>query len=72
MIPTAAYRVGITKRTYTHLLRHSFLTNALRSGVNPLILSQIAGHSSMKMLEKHYSHLNVQDAYNALLKITRG
>jgi integrase/recombinase XerD len=70
MIRTTAKRAGITKRTYTHLMRHSFLTNGLRGGVSPLILAQIAGHSSLKMLEKHYSHLNVQDAYQAIAKLT--
>jgi site-specific recombinase XerD len=70
MIHSSAQRAGITKRTYTHLLRHSFLTNGLRGGVNPLILAQIAGHSSLQMLERHYSHLNVQDAYDAIVKLT--
>ena len=68
-IDTAAERAGLTaKRVHPHLLRHSFITNALRAGVNPLVLSRIVGHSSLRMIEQVYSHLNAGDSYEAMMR----
>lgn len=53
---------------HPHLLRHSFVTNALRAGINPLLLSQIAGHGSMRMIGQVYSHLNAGDGYEAMMR----
>jgi integrase len=49
-------------------MRHSFITNGLRSGVSPLILAQVVGHTSMRMIEQVYSHLNAGDGYDALAR----
>jgi len=69
LIDHAAERAGLDpKRVHPHLLRHSFVTNALRAGINPLLLSQIAGHSSMRMIEQVYSHLNAGDSYEAMMR----
>jgi integrase/recombinase XerD len=67
LVRSAAERARITKRVYPHLLRHSFVTNALRGGMNPMLVAQIAGHRSLRMIERVYSHLNADDAYNALV-----
>lgn len=69
LVRSAAERAGITKRVNTHLLRHSFITNALRAGMNPLILARIAGHSSLRMIDQVYSHLNTTDTYEAMLRM---
>jgi integrase len=69
LVRSAAERAGITKRVHTHLLRHSFITNALRAGMNPLILARIAGHSSLRMIDQVYSHLNTTDTYEAMLRM---
>lgn len=69
LIDHAAERAGLDpKRVHPHLLRHSFVTNALRAGINPLLLSQIVGHSSMRMIEQVYSHLNAGDSYEAMMR----
>jgi integrase len=69
IVEHAAVRAGLEARNvHPHLFRHSFITNALRAGVSPLILSQVAGHSSMRMIEQVYSHLNAGDSYDALLR----
>jgi integrase/recombinase XerD len=69
LIEHAAMRAGLdARKVHPHLLRHSFITNALRAGVSPLILTQIAGHRSMRMVEQVYSHLNAKDSYEALLR----
>jgi integrase len=62
-------RAGITKRVYTHLLRHSFITNALRAGMSPILVAKVAGHSSLRMIERVYSHLTTDDAYNAMVEM---
>lgn len=69
LIRSATARAGITKRVHTHLLRHSFITNALRAGMNPIILSKIAGHTSLRMIDQVYSHLNTTDSYEAMLRM---
>lgn len=71
LVRGAAERAGIKKRVHTHLLRHSFITNALRSGMNPLILAKIAGHSSLRMIDQVYSHLNTSDTYDAMISMLR-
>jgi integrase len=68
LVRGAANRARITKKVDTHLLRHSMITNALRAGMNPLLLSRIVGHSSLRMIEQVYSHLNTSDAYEAMLE----
>jgi integrase/recombinase XerD len=69
LVARAADHAGIKKRVYTHLLRHSFITNALRSGMSPLLVAKIAGHSSLRMIERVYSHLNTDDAYDAMMEM---
>jgi integrase len=69
LVRNAADRAGISKRVHTHLLRHSFITNALRAGMNPLILAKIAGHSSLRMIDQVYSHLNTTDTYEAMIRM---
>jgi integrase/recombinase XerD len=69
LVRSAAKRAGITKPVHAHLLRHSFVTNALRGGMNPMVVAQIAGHSSLRMIEQVYSHLTAGDSYDALLQL---
>ena len=69
LVKSAALRAGITKPVHAHLLRHSFVTNALRGGMNPMLVAQIAGHSSFRMIEQVYSHLTAGDSYEALIQL---
>jgi integrase len=69
LVQSAARRAGIKKRVYTHLLRHSFFTNALRGGMNSMLLAQVGGHSSLRMLHDVYSHLDADDAYEGLARM---
>ena len=68
-LDTAAKRAGLTaRRVHPQLLRHnSFITNALRAGVNSLVLSRIVRHSSLRMIKQVYSHLNASDSYGAMI-----
>jgi integrase len=67
LVHGAAERAGITKRVHSHLLRHSFATEALRRGMNPIQLARILGHNSLRMIESVYSHLTPDDGYDALI-----
>ena len=69
LLHTLAYRAGMTKRVHPHLLRHSFATEALRRGMNPIQLAQILGHSGLRMIDTVYSHLNTTDAYDAMMRM---
>ncbi len=69
LVRTAAARAGITKHVHAHLLRHSFITNALRGGMNPMMVAQIVGHNSLRMIDRVYSHLTAGDTYEALLSL---
>jgi integrase len=67
LVKRAAFRAGIEKRVYTHLMRHSFITNCLRDGMNPILVAKIAGHSSLRMIERTYSHMTSEDTYSAMM-----
>lgn len=69
MLDDTAERAGIEKRVYPHLLRHSFATEALRRGMNPVQLAQILGHSGLQMIDRVYSHLTTSDAHDALMRM---
>lgn len=60
-------RAAITKHVYPHLLRHSWMTEMLRSGMNPIQLSIIAG-ASPEVIAAHYTHLTKDDAYDAMVR----
>ncbi len=64
-------RAGTTKRVYPHLLRHSWMTEMLREGMNPAQLSIIAG-ASLPVIMDHYTHLTKDDAYEAMLRVLAG
>lgn len=72
LLRNAADRAGIARRVHPHLLRHSFATEALRRGMNPVQLSQLLGHSGLRMIESVYSHLNADDGYTALMRMLTG
>lgn len=69
LVKRAAYQAGFEKRVYTHLMRHSFITNCLRDGMSPILVAKIAGHSSLRMIERTYSHLTNDDAYEAMMNM---
>lgn len=64
-----AERAGINRRVHPHLLRHSFATEALRRGMNPIQLAQLLGHSGLRMIEQVYAHLNAVDGYDAVMRM---
>lgn len=49
-----ATKRGVTKYSL-HLFRHTFITNAVNTGVSPLMLQRITGHSTLMQLNKYYN-----------------
>lgn len=63
--------IGIPKMRF-HDLRHTFATRYLTSGGNITHLSLILGHSSVKITQDIYVHLNEQDLYNNIQGVNFG
>lgn len=68
VVKDASRRAGLNKRVFPHLLRHSWMTDMLRSGMNPIQLSLIAG-ASQEVIAQHYTHLTKDDAYEAMIRV---
>ncbi len=68
LIHHTAELAHVDKRVYPHLFRHSYATWSLNRGMNPIMLAQVLGHSSLAMIQTVYSHLSPADAYDAMLR----
>lgn len=71
MIRDVAERAGIRKRVHPHLFRHSAATFMLQRGMNPLLVAQVLGHTSLAMIQRVYAHLTPTDAHQALMQVLR-
>jgi integrase/recombinase XerD len=67
IVRAAAARAGIAKKVHPHLIRHSWMTEMLRSGMNPIQLSVIAG-ASPQVIAEVYAHLTEDDAFDAMMR----
>ncbi len=65
-------RAAIRRRVHPHLFRHSAATYMLQRGMNPLLVAQVLGHSSLAMIQRVYAHLTPSDAHQALMHVLRG
>jgi integrase len=72
MIRILGEKARLGKRVHPHLLRHSFATWSLTRGVNPVILAQVLGHSSLAMINDVYAHLTPQDSFQAIARALMG
>jgi integrase len=64
MVRNVAEPAGIKKRTYPHMLRHSYATWALNRGMNAIMLAQVLGRSSLVMIQRSYAHSTPQTRTN--------
>jgi len=69
MVRNVAESAGVTKRTYPHMLRHSYATWALNRGMNPIMLAQVLGHSSLVMIQRTYAHSTPSDAHELMARL---
>ena len=58
-------RFGLEDYTL-HGLRHSFVTNAILSGVSPSVVQDLAGHASPDVTMKIYTHVNMEAKRKAM------
>lgn len=54
---------------YPHIFRHTFISCCVESGMSPVSIMSIAGHSDEKML-KHYSHISTDYSQDEFKKFT--
>jgi integrase len=48
---------------FAYAIRHTFITDALRQGCNPVTLAHIVGHKDATMILKIYQHLNLNSGH---------
>jgi integrase len=58
-------KIGRPEVTRAHSLRHVFTTRAQEMGMNPLMVQQLLGHSTLSMTAR-YTHLDVNSMREAL------
>lgn len=58
---TLQKKLGV--RYCLYVLRHTWATNALRKGVDPITVSVLMGHSDTNMLARTYAHLTHDPVY---------
>ena len=61
----------IGKPVRPHAFRHAAATFLLQQGMNPMLVAEMLGHTSLRMIHQHYGHLTSGDVYNALIKALR-
>jgi len=50
-------RLGLPEDLCAYLARHGFGTRAIMNGVNPAVVAELMGHTSLEMVAKVYVHL---------------
>ncbi len=60
-----AEAIGLKKRVYAHIFRHSFVVQMLKEGVSVVHISRICGHRSLESINS-YSHLLLEDLMEAV------
>jgi integrase/recombinase XerD len=61
----------LDKQIGPHTLRHSFITEMRRKRVDPILVAQIVGHRSLRMIQKVYDHMTPADAHDELMRALR-
>lgn len=63
LLKTSAFKAGIKKRVYPHILRHSFATHQLEQGIDIRYIQAWLGHDSLKTTQR-YTHVSERNFKN--------
>jgi len=58
--------IGISRRVYSHLIRHSFVNFMLRNGASLEMVSKMAGHKRIETTYRHYVHVLLDELNTTL------
>lgn len=74
VIKQLAVKAGISKRVYTHLMRHCSFTHMVEAGTDINLIQRLAGHSSVKTtnIYLHTSHNLISSIVSPLRSISIG
>lgn len=61
-----ALAIGLNKRVYNHLLRHSFINIMLRNGARLHEVSRLVGHKTLETTNRHYVHVMIEELNDVL------
>jgi integrase len=50
-------------KIYSYAIRHTFITDCLTAGMDPVKLANICGHKDLKMIHTVYSHLQLKQGH---------
>ncbi len=72
VIKQLAFKAGINKRVYTHLMRHCSFTHMVENGIDINLIQKLAGHSSVKTtaIYTNISHNLISKIQSPLSNIT--
>jgi len=71
VVKQLATKAGISKRVYTHLLRHCSFTHMVENGTDINLIQKLAGHSNVKTtsIYTHISHNLISKIHSPLANI---
>lgn len=71
VVKQLAIKAGISKRVYTHLMRHCSFTHMVESGIDICLIQKLAGHSNVKTtnIYLHISHNHISKIQSPLSAI---
>lgn len=61
--------LSLSRRYRLHDLRHTYVTHAILTGINPRVVQYLAGHSSLELTLQVYSHITVETAQAEIRRV---
>lgn len=61
--------LDLSRRYRLHDLRHTYVTRAILSGINPRVVQYLAGHSSLELTLQVYSHITIEAAQAEIRRV---